>query len=322
MVEYLLFIFICIVAILVDSGHALHLDEDLYNRALAHAGTLERHGNNRITERLQQGEVEALYEVAKSMNDSGDKLSSVLIWHALADDGSEGNDYESYDEAEGYDYTGHVPSAISLGFSYYEVDKPRSLHYFLMATSKKGAPHQSAMYNAGRLYLELEDPSGGLAYIRACATLDNEHPMHARPQMSITCQKAYDALSTMLLMNQQDNELGLEEAVECFPYADMEDFPLANTKEFQIYHGAMQHLEKYAESAQKVEDVSDMGKGECKRAAKHLTSAIETLMNFKSSYRDDMSKLQLYLMGYIIERISILATELENRRDGLLYALP
>ena len=52
--------------------------------------------------------MEALNEVAKSMNDSVDRLSSVLVWHALADDGSQGDDYEAYDEAEGYDYHGHI----------------------------------------------------------------------------------------------------------------------------------------------------------------------------------------------------------------------
>ena len=104
-----------------------------------------------ITVRLPNGEVEALNEVAKSMNDSVDRLSSVLVWHALADDGSQGDDYEAYDEADGYDYHGHIPSALSLGFSYDEADKARSLHYFLMATSKKGMPHHGTVVpGAGR----------------------------------------------------------------------------------------------------------------------------------------------------------------------------
>ena len=72
------------------------------------------------------GDEVAPIEVTQSMNSRGDRLSSVLIWHALADDGSEGEDYYEYDEAEGYDYTGHVPSAMALGFSYYEVDNVTS----------------------------------------------------------------------------------------------------------------------------------------------------------------------------------------------------
>lgn len=58
------------------------------------------------------------------MNSHGDKLSSIPIWHALADDGSEPYDYYEYEESDGgYDYNGHVPSSMALGFSYYDVDK-------------------------------------------------------------------------------------------------------------------------------------------------------------------------------------------------------
>jgi len=291
-----------------NAANGIHLDEDLYNRALAHAGLLEQQTQNGITERLRKGEVEALYSVAKSMNDSGDKISSVMIWHALADDGSEGDDYEGYDEAEGYDYEGHVPSAMALGFSYYEVDKPRSLHYFLMATSKKGMPHQTAMFNTGRLYLELEDPSSALAYIRACATLDEEHPAHARPQLSITCRKAYDTLSTELIGH---SDMGLEEAVECFPYASIDDFPQSNTKEFQVFHGAMSHLDKYMEIV-RANRGEVIGSSARTRAVKHLAAAMETLMIFQRSNRENMSKLQLFLVGYILERITNLAIELER----------
>ena len=109
------------------------VNEDLFRRALAHAvATTTMTSNYKEGEeddfvgRLRRHETEALYEVAQSMNSHGDRLSSVLIWHALADDGSEGEDYYEYDEAEGYDYTGHVPSAMALGFSYYEVDNVTS----------------------------------------------------------------------------------------------------------------------------------------------------------------------------------------------------
>lgn len=294
-------------------GGGINLDEDLYNRALAHAATLEQpNRDDGIVARLRRREVEALYEIAKSMNDSGDKISSVLIWHALADDGSEGDDYETYDGAEGYDYEGHVPSAIALGFSYNEVDKPRALHYFLMATSKKGAPHQASMYNAGRLYLELEDPSAALAYIRACATLDEEHPDHARPQLSMTCRKAYDALSEQLL----ESDLGMEEAVECFAYASIDDFPQPNTKEFKLFDRAMQHLQQYAEMVR--EDTGDMSKHIHKKAAGHLASAISSLGDLSSSKNaDQMSLLQQFLVRYLIERISNLAKIFDAGSDEL-----
>ena len=87
-------LFVGIASVAVNAAAKdVQLDEDLYNRALAHAGMLESKEDG-IAERLRRGGGEALYEVAKSMNDSGDKISSVLIWHALADDGSEGDNYE------------------------------------------------------------------------------------------------------------------------------------------------------------------------------------------------------------------------------------
>lgn len=294
-------------------GKHVTLDEDLFNRALAHAAAHKYEA----VDRLRNGEVEALYDVAESMNQSGDKISSVLIWHALADDGSQGDDYEAYDSEEGYDYVGHVPSALALGFSYYDVDKPRSLHYFLMATSKNGAPHQAAMYNAGRLYIELDDPSAALAYIRACATLDTTHPAYARPQLSMTCHKAYDILSDELIQHHLagESDMGLEEAVECFVYANMEDFPVPNTREFQAFDGAMDHLQKYAEIARGKGDISK--KATRTKALKHLNSANESLLNFQSKYRDSMSKLQLFLVGYIVERVRALANQLESESDEL-----
>lgn len=293
------------------AANGIELDEDLYHRALAHAGMLEAQAQDGIAERLRRGEVEALFEVANSMNAAGDKISSVLMWHALADDGSEGRDYAAYDQGEEYDYEGHSPSALALGFSYYDVDKPRSLQYFLMATSKKGAPHQAAMYNAGRLYLELEDPSGALAYIRECATLDRTHPAYARPQLCMACREAYKALSAQLV--EHGGDIGLEEAVECFPYANMDDFPLAETKEFQAFHEAMGYLEKYVEVAQgSSKGETGMSNSARKKAAKHLAAAMETLVSFRVSYRDQMSNLQVFLIGYILERITNLRAKLES----------
>ena len=318
-------------------GRKIRLDEDLFHRALAHAAATTTITSNYkegeeddLVGRLRRHDVEALYEVAQSMNSHGDRLSSVLIWHALADDGSEGEDYYEYDEAEGYDYTGHVPSAMALGFSYYEVDKPRSLRYFLMATSKEGKPHQAGMYNAGRLYLELGDPSSALAYMRACATLDRTHPAYARPQLGMTCRRAYHELSSRLILGLEeatadDDGLGLEEAVECFAYADIDDFPRPDTVEFRSYHGAMRELEEYAKisrGASGREDADGGGGGGRKRrvanasvvrarGSRHLTSAFEKLIDFQSRHRGEMSKLQVFLVRYILERIQNLINRLE-----------
>ena len=68
------------------SSSGLELDKDLYNRALAHVVSFERDTQDDATRRLRRRKVEAFYEVAKSMNDSGDRISSVLMWHALAND--------------------------------------------------------------------------------------------------------------------------------------------------------------------------------------------------------------------------------------------
>ena len=280
-------------------------------------------------ERLRRLDVEALYDVASSMNSHGDKLSSILIWHALADDGSEAYDYYEYEESDGgYDYMGHVPSAMALGFSYYDVDKPRSLRYFLMATSSKGRPHQAAMFNAGRLYLELDDPSSALAYIRSCATLDKTHPKYARPQLGITCKKAYKDISMELItvLTSGSADPGLQEAVECFVYADMNDFPKPDTTEYRSFHEAMRELEAYAAIVRlhgSNSSESNLG-GDRKRrienanvartkGVKHLTSAFEKLIDFQSQHRKAMSDLQISLLVYILSTIKNLINRLETK---------
>jgi TPR repeat protein len=308
----------------------VQLDEDLFHRALAHsaANMMTNTEEESIVERLRRLDVEALYDVASSMNSHGDKLSSILIWHALADDGSEAYDYYEYEESDGgYDYTGHVPSSMALGFSYYDVDKPRSLRYFLMATSSKGRPHQAAMFNAGRLYLELDDPSSALAYIRSCASLDKTHPKYARPQLGLTCKKAYKDISKELItvLTSGSADPGLQEAVECFVYADMNDFPQSDTTEFRLFHEAMRELEAYAAIVRvhgSSSSKSNLG-GDRKRrienadaartkGVKHLTSAFEKLIDFQSQHRKAMSDLQLSLLVYILSTIKNLIHRLET----------
>merc|ERR1711957_5350 len=102
---------------------------------------------------------------------------------------------------------------------------------------------------------------------------------------------------------------GLEEAVECFPYASMENWPSSDTKEFQMFHTAMGYLEKYTETVQGgSKRGTNMKHSARKKAAEHLTAAVETLVNFRSSYIEKMSKLQLFLVGYILERITNVRT--------------
>ena len=99
---------------------------------------------------------------------------------------------------------------------------------------------------------------------------------------------------------------------------ELDDFPRPGSKENELFHGAMQQLEKYAEIMRKHGggEIRGISSGERKRAAKHLASAIETLMNFKSKYGDDMSRLQLHLIGYILQKITALSSKLENGSGG------
>lgn len=350
--QRLLFIFLFGAVFLVSASdvnteedhHSFHgstkvqLDEDLFHRALAHAaasiltntvGELgeEKEKDEGIMERLRRLDIEALYDVASSMNSHGDKLSSILIWQALAHDGSEDYDYYEYEESDGgYDYMGHVPSSMALGFSYYDVDKPRSLRYFLMATSSKGRPHQAAMFNAGRLYLELDDPSSALAYIRSCATLDKTHPKYARPQLGLTCKKAYKDISVELItvLTSGTADPGLQEAVECFVYADMNDFPQPDTTELHSFHEAMRDLEAYAAivRAHGISSSDSTLGGDRKRrienadtvrtkGVKYLKSAFEKLIDLQSQHRKAMSDLQTSLLVYILSTIKNLIHQLK-----------
>lgn len=124
----------------------------------------------------------------------------------------------------------------------------------------------------------------------------------------MTCTKAYEELSSQLIVS----DLGLEEAVECFAYGSFDDFPHPNTKELKLFDGAMQHLQKYAEMVR--EGSGDMNAKRRKRAAAagHLESALNALGHLSVKGREKMSKLQVFLIQYITERISALARSLES----------
>ena len=74
---------------------------------LRHTSRPQEH--QKLLDQLQDGNIDALYEVAGSLNrrnSEDDRVTSVQLWHALADGPST-----------------HIPSAMALGFSYAEVDK-------------------------------------------------------------------------------------------------------------------------------------------------------------------------------------------------------
>ena len=142
----------------------------LFAKAVQHAKSLavttdpqykqHQKEHRKLLDELENGSVEALFTVAQSLNKRNkgeDRITSVELWHALAD---------------GAD---HVPSAVALGFSYSEVDKELALKYFVQASNSDQGPHQASLYNAGRLFLELNEAASSLAYIRSCANVAKEY---------------------------------------------------------------------------------------------------------------------------------------------------
>jgi len=188
---------------------------------------VERNGDDADTReklsKLRQGDIDTLYQVAQSMNDE-DRVTSVQIWHALADD----------------ETSPHLLSQVALGFAYSEVDKARAIAYFVEAG--ENGPHQAALYNAGRLLAEQHDYSKALAYIRAAANLQHANPKYIKPQLTETCRQAYDTLSQQIMTLPN---LSLQASADMFLYASISDFPPPNTKQDKIWRKAMQALQQH-----------------------------------------------------------------------------
>mmetsp|Transcript_27885 Transcript_27885/g.59476 ORF Transcript_27885/g.59476 Transcript_27885/m.59476 type:complete len:165 (+) Transcript_27885:41-535(+) len=117
----------------IDSSTQI-IDPELYEKAIKYAkimainipidATQQQNDRNRLLQQLQEGNIEALYNVAQSLNSRNagdDRVTSVQLWHALADGPA-----------------AHVPSAAALGFSYAEVDKELALQYFIQASQSQG----------------------------------------------------------------------------------------------------------------------------------------------------------------------------------------
>ena len=106
------------------------IDPELYNKAVNHARSLPSSDGQILIQQLMEGNIDALYNIAQSLNQHDDRLTSVKLWHALADGPAS-----------------HVLSAAALGFSYYEVDKEQALKYFVQASEGNGedsGPHQES----------------------------------------------------------------------------------------------------------------------------------------------------------------------------------
>lgn len=274
------------------------IEQELLAKALEHAKTMsvtdpqyKQHQKQyqQLLEELRNGSVEALYSVAQSLNQRNagdDRITSVQLWHALAD-GAE-----------------HVPSAVALGFSYAEVDKELALKYFVQASNGDDeGPHQASLYNAGRLFLELNDAASALAYIRACANVDKSHPAYETPSQTNTCKEAYELLSNQIISKTAP---GIEDASELFLYASIDDFPQEKTKEFTKWSKAMEFLQTYASLMQEEDGTTDDANKKAKAFKTYLLSAQEELLSLQKSSK--LSELQSYLLEIILGRIQVLVT--------------
>jgi tetratricopeptide (TPR) repeat protein len=159
-----------------------------------------------LLEKVYNKDVNALYQVAKSMYANprqnvaeNDKLNAVQIFHALADGGEH-----------------HILSMMQLGFAYSAEDKRQAVKYFVQAGEE--GPHQGSLYNAGRLLAEEGEFAPALGFMRAAITLSRDHPEHAKSHLTAeTAKQGYRTLSEQL----QQVDLGLQEMVDMFPYADL-----------------------------------------------------------------------------------------------------
>ena len=292
-----------------ESSTTVIIDPELFAKAVNHAKAMavttdpqykqHQKEHQKLLEELRNGSVDALYTVAQSLNRE-DRITSVQLWHALADGAAN-----------------HVPSAAALGFSYAEVDKELALKYFVQASNgNDDGPHQASLYNAGRLFLELNEAASSLAYIRSCANLEKEYPAYASPDMTKTCKEAYELLSKQIMTKTTP---GIEDAAEMFLYSSINDFPQPNSKEFTKYAKAMEFLEMYA-SLMREEDGTggDTNNKKAKAFMTYLKSAEEELLSLKKGSSKKLSELQNYLLDIILGRIQVLVTSTETGHGGEL----
>jgi hypothetical protein len=280
---------------------------ELFAKAVQHAKSLavttdpqykqHQKEHRKLLDELENGSVEALFTVAQSLNKRNkgeDRITSVQLWHELAD---------------GAD---HVPSAVALGFSYSEVDKELALKYFVQASNSDQGPHQASLYNAGRLFLELNEAASSLAYIRSCANVAKEYPAYASPELTKTCKEAYELLSKQIMTKTTP---GIEDAAELFLYSSIDDFPQPNSREFTKYAKAMEFLEMYA-SLVREEDATGDDVRKAKAFLTYLKSAEEELLSLKKGSSKKLSELQNFLLDIILGRIQVLVTSTETTGRG------
>ena len=268
----------CVVQGKTDDEGKAKVPAELVAKALNHVATASYASPDTaesIISSIQAGSVDSLYNVAKAMNASPSsedtKLASIQIFHALADGPSH-----------------HILSMVALGHTYSEADKAQALKYFVQAG--EDGPHQASLYNAGRLFLEVEpvEYDRALAYIRAAATLpdDKSTAMYAKPQMTETATTAYHDLSKALISSVQGGGLTFEQMMNLFSYASIENNPKPGSKGDKLWNGAMQNIVKFI-NQEKSEDISV------------LESVRNDLTKLQEVGKKELSALQVELISAI-----------------------
>jgi len=233
-----------------------------------------------IISSVQSGDVDMLYNVANVMNrqpaSDDDKLASIQIFHALADGPSH-----------------HILSMVELGHTYSKEDKFEAIRYF--AQAGEDGPHQASLYNAGRLFLEIEpvDHVRALGYIRTAATLadDKGTAMYAKPQMTETATKAYHDLSTALVASVQAGGLAFEQMMNLFPYASISNYPKPSSKGDKLWDGAMDRIVKFINQEKESGESVDISA---------LESVRNDLTKLQEVGKNDLSGLQIELIDAIL----------------------
>lgn len=191
---------------------------ELVAKAMNHVAQSDDPNAQSTIQSLQEGNIETLYKVAKSMNDAGD-ITSVEIWHQLADG-----------EAH------HIMSMVSLGFAYYDQDKQKAVKYFVQAG--EDGPHQASLYDAGFLFIQLGDYPRALAYIRESAIFNGKGQSE---DMTKKATESYFRFSTMM----KALKMSVKLMSNIFPYASIDGFPLEGSSEDKLWVDAMKNLEDY-----------------------------------------------------------------------------
>lgn len=221
-------LFTCvIVSFVAGQAENAKIPAELIAKALNHVSQSGKLDAEATIQSIRGGDIDALYAVAKAMNEDGDLINSVLIWHNLAD----GNAH-------------HILSMVSLGFTYSEQDKQQAVKYFVQAG--EDGPHQASLYNAGRTYIESHMYVQGLAYLRAAATLGDQQMFaeYTEPHMTQVATEAYQSVSRNFLAQ----DLNAEDMIHIFPFASIDDFPQEGSKEDKLWNRAIQKLNEYAET--------------------------------------------------------------------------